>query len=357
MTWQVGGPAPRVTDTTLRDGSHAHRHRFTAPEVRRVARALDEGGVHYLEVSHGDGLGGSSLQYGLSLQSELELITAARESVEHARIAALLLPGVGTRQDLKAAAAAGVQVVRIATLCTEADVSEQHFGAAKELGLETVGFLMMSHLRPPEVLAEQARLMEAYGADWVYIVDSAGAMLPGDAYVRVAALSAALTTAQPGFHAHNNLGVAVGNTLAAVAAGAQIVDGSLRGYGAGAGNAATEILAAVFDRAGLSVGLGVGLSVGLSTGLDVFRLMDAAEFVLGPIQAFQPFPDRDAITIGYAGVYSTFLLHAKRIGQELGVDPRDILMELGRRQTVAGQEDWIMRVALELRGTRGVSAP
>ncbi|WP_420594560.1 4-hydroxy-2-oxovalerate aldolase [Deinococcus sp.] len=337
MSWQVSGPPPLIADTTLRDGSHAHRHQYTADDVRRVARALDEGGVHYIEVSHGDGLSGSSIQYGFSRQDELELIAVARESVTRAKIAALLIPGIGTRQDLRAATDAGIQMVRVATLCTEADVSEEHFGLAKELGLETAGFLMMSHLRPPEVLAEQALKMEGYGADYVYIVDSAGAMLPQDAFVRVQALSGALTTARPGFHGHNNLGVAIGNTLAALDAGARIVDGTLRGYGAGAGNTATEVLAAVLERAGLN------------PGLDVFKLMDAAEFVLGPIQSFQPYPDRDSIAIGYAGVYSTFLLHAKRIGAELGVDPRDILIELGRRQTVAGQEDWIMRVALELK--------
>jgi 4-hydroxy 2-oxovalerate aldolase len=268
---------------------------------------------------------------------------SSRKSVKNAKIAALLLPGIGTRNDLRAAVEAGIQKVRIATLCTEADVSEQHFGLAKELGLETVGFLMMSHPRPPEVLVQQALLMEKYGADWVYIVDSAGAMLPSDAYSRVKALSEALTTAQPGFHAHNNLGVAIGNTLAALDAGATIVDGTLRGYGAGAGNTATEVLAAVLER------------IGLNPGLDVFKLMDAAEFILAPIQTFQPYPDRDSVAIGYAGVYSTFLLYAKRIGGELGVDPRDILMELGRRQTVAGQEDWIMRVGLELQAAQKVS--
>ena len=340
MSWQVGGQAPLIADSTLRDGSHAHRHQYTADDARKIAGALDAGGVHYIEVSHGDGLAGSSVQYGFSRQDELELISAARESVSRAKIAALLIPGIGTRRDLRAATEAGIQMVRIATLCTEADVSEEHFGLARELGLETAGFLMMSHLRPPELLAEQALLMESYGAEYVYVVDSAGAMLPGDAYARVRALSEALTTAQPGFHAHNNLGVAIGNTLAALDAGAKIVDGTLRGYGAGAGNTATEVLAAVLDRAGLN------------PGLDVFKLMDAAEFVLGPIQSFQPYPDRDSIAIGYAGVYSTFLLHARRVGLELGLDPRDILMELGRRQTVAGQEDWIVRVALELKAAQ-----
>lgn len=328
---------PVVVDTTLRDGSHAHRHQYTPEEVRAIAQALDEAGVYAIEVSHGDGLGGSSLQYGFSRVSELELIRAAREAVRRAKVAALLLPGIGTRKELKEAVEAGIQMVRIATQCTEADISEQHFGMAKEMGLEAVGFLMMSHMRPPEFLAEQALLMEGYGADVVYIVDSAGAMLPEDVYLRVRALKEALKRAKVGFHAHNNLGLAIGNTLAALGAGADWVDATLRGYGAGAGNAATEVLAAVLDKAGLN------------PGLDVFKLLDAAEYVAGPLLHFQPYPDRDSVAIGYAGVYSTFLLHAKRIGKELGVDPLAILLELGRRQAVAGQEDWILRVALELK--------
>jgi 4-hydroxy 2-oxovalerate aldolase len=327
--------APRLTDTTLRDGSHALAHTFTRQQVRDIVRALDRAGVPVIEVTHGDGLAGSSLQYGFSRVPDLDLIAEARETAERARIAALLLPGIGTRRELKAAVERGIQVLRIATQCTEADISEEHFKMAKDMGLETVGFLMMSHMRPPEFLAEQARLMESYGADCVYVVDSAGAMLPHDAAARVRALKAALTV-QVGFHAHNNLGLGIGNTLAALEAGADQIDGCLRGLGAGAGNAATEVLAAVLDR------------LGINPGLDVLALMDAAEYVVAPIMPFQPFPDRDAITIGYAGVYSTFLLHARRIGEQLGVDPRAILIELGRRQTVAGQEDWILDVALEL---------
>ena len=326
---------PRLTDTTLRDGSHAMGHQFTTDQVRAVVQALDAAGVPIIEVTHGDGLGGASIQYGFSRTPDMELIAAARATAKHARIAALLLPGVGTRKDLHEAVESGVQVVRIATQCTEADVSEQHFAAAKLLGLETVGFLMMSHLRPPEALVEQAKLMESYGADCVYVVDSAGAMLPHDAATRVRALKAALTV-QVGFHAHNNLGLAIGNTLAALEAGADQVDGCLRSLGAGAGNAATELLAAVLDK------------VGANPGLNVFALMDAAESVVAPMMHFQPMPDRDSITVGYAGVYSTFLLHAKRIGKQYGVDPRDILVELGRRQAVAGQEDWILDVALDL---------
>jgi 4-hydroxy 2-oxovalerate aldolase len=326
---------PRITDTSLRDGSHPMRHQFRAEQVRAVAQALDDAGIPVIEVTHGDGLAGSSIQYGFSGTPEMDLIAAAREVCQHARIAVLLLPGIGTVKELKEAMARGAQVVRIATQCTEADVSQQHFEVAKKLGMEAVGFLMMAHMRPPELLAQQARLMESYGADCVYIVDSAGAMLPADAAVRVKALKETLSI-QVGFHAHNNLGVAMGNSLAALEAGADQLDGCLRGLGAGAGNAPTELLAAVLDK------------LNRNPGLDVYKLMDAAEYVISPMMPYQPIPNRDAITIGYAGVYSTFLLHAQRIGERFGLDPRTILTELGRRQAVAGQEDWILDVALEL---------
>lgn len=333
----AGRKAPRITDSSLRDGSHPMRHQFTRAQVRAVAQALDEAGVPVIEVTHGDGLAGSSIQYGFSRTSEMELIAEAASVCRQAKIGALLLPGIGTLTELKEAVANGIQVVRIATQCTEADISEEHFELAKKLGLEAIGFLMMAHLRPPEVLVEQAKLMESYGADCVYVVDSAGAMLPQDASDRVKALKEALTI-QVGFHAHNNLGLAIGNSLAALEAGADQLDGCLRGLGAGAGNAPTELLAAVLEK------------MGLNPGLDVYKLMDAAEYVIAPMMPYQPIPNRDAISIGYAGVYSTFLLHAQRAGERYGVDPRDILMELGRRQAVAGQEDWILDVALELAG-------
>lgn len=331
---------PRLTDTTLRDGSHAMRHQFTSAQVRAVVTALDKAGVAVLEVTHGDGLAGSCIQYGFSRENEMDLIETARATATHAKIAALLIPGIGTRVEMKEALARGIQVVRIATQCTEADISQQHFGMAKELGLEAVGFLMMSHMLEPDLLAEQARLMEAYGADCVYVVDSAGAMLPQDAAARVRALKSALKI-QVGYHAHNNLGVAIGNTLAALEAGADQIDGTMRGLGAGAGNAPTELLAAALAK------------LGIPSGLDVFALLDASEFIVAPMMPFQPFPDRDSIALGYAGVYSTFLLHAKRLGKQYGVDPLEILVELGRRKTVAGQEDWILDVTLELAKRKG----
>jgi 4-hydroxy-2-oxovalerate aldolase len=336
--------APRITDSCLRDGSHPMRHQFTVEQVRTLARALDEAGVPVIEVSHGDGLGGSSIQYGFSHTPEMELISAAREVCARAKIAVLLLPGVGTQNELREAARRGATVVRIATQCTEADVSQQHFGLAKELGMEALGFLMMAHMRPPELLAEQAALMESYGADGVYVVDSAGAMLPGDATARVRALKNAIR-GDVGFHAHNNLGFALGNSLAALEAGAAQIDGCLRGLGAGSGNAPTELLAAMLDK------------LGLESGLDTFKLCDAAEHLLAPMMPFQPIPNRDAITIGYAGVYSTFLLHARRAGEQFGLDPRDILVELGRRKAMAGQEDWILDVAQDLARAKKAKTP
>lgn len=336
--------APRITDTSLRDGSHPMRHQFTKEQVHAVAQALDEAGVPVIEVTHGDGLAGSSIQYGFSGTPEMDLISEARSVCKRAKIAVLMLPGIGTVKEIKEAVNKGAQVLRIATQCTEADVSEEHFEIARKLGMETVGFLMMAHMRPPEFLVQQAKLMESYGADCVYVVDSAGAMLPSDAHVRVKALKEALSV-QVGFHAHNNLGVAIGNSIAALEAGADQIDGCLRGLGAGAGNAPTELLATVLEK------------MNLNPGLDVYKLMDAAEYVIAPIMSFQPIPSREAITIGYAGVYSTFLLHAQRAGERYGIDPRTILMELGRRQAVAGQEDWILDVALELARERQEHPP
>jgi 4-hydroxy 2-oxovalerate aldolase len=327
-----------VTDTTLRDGSHAMGHRFTVDQVVQIATALDRGGVPVIEVTHGDGLAGSSLQYGLSAVPELELIAAARAAVTRASIAVLLIPGIGTRRDLAAAQEHGAQLVRIATHCTEADISAQHFGVARELGLATIGFLMMSHMLEPAQLADQAKLMTSYGAECVYVVDSAGALVPAGVRARVEAVGE--VAPEVAFHAHNNLGLAIGNTVAAIEAGATRVDSCLRGLGAGAGNAATELLAAVLER------------TGIATKLDVFALSDAAEQIVKPIMPFQPFPDRESLAIGYAGVYSTFLLHAKRHAERLGLDPREILVELGRRKAVAGQEDWILDVALELAGAQ-----
>jgi 4-hydroxy 2-oxovalerate aldolase len=335
----------RITDTTLRDGDHAMAHQFTVEQVRTIAQGLDEAGVPVIEVSHGDGLAGSSLQYGLPLEPEEAYIEAAASVINRGKLAVLLLPGVGTRKELKRAAELGAKVARIATHCTEADIAEQHIGLAKELGMEVVGFLMMAHMEPPDKLAEQARLMQGYGADCVYVVDSAGAMTEPEARARVRALRAALgTETDVGFHAHNNLSLAVSNSIAAIEEGATQIDGSTCGLGAGAGNTMTEVLAAVFDK------------LGIESGIDLFKIMDVAEERVRPIMRHLPKIDRASLTIGYAGVYSTFLLHAYRAAEKFQVEPRDILVELGRRRVVGGQEDMIVDVAVEL-ASRQKAAP
>jgi 4-hydroxy 2-oxovalerate aldolase len=327
----------RIADTSLRDGSHAVAHRFTTEQVREMAGALDRAGVPVIEVAHGDGLRGSSFTYGFSLVDELELIAAAAEEVREARIACLLLPGVGTADHLRAAADVGVQIVRVATHCTEADVAIEHFGIARELGLETVGFLMLSHMLEPEPLAEQARVMADAGAQCVYVVDSAGALILSGAAERVAALVAEVgNQVEVGFHAHNNLGVAVANSLVALEAGATQLDGSVCGLGAGAGNAATELLVAVLDRSGYA------------TGIDLIGVLAAAEETVRPMLGRLPVPDRNSIMLGYAGVYSSFLLHAEQAGERYGVPPHEILLEAGRRRYVGGQEDMLIDVALSL---------
>lgn len=327
----------QITDTTLRDGDHAMSHQFTVEQVRTIAQGLDEAGVPIIEVSHGDGLAGSSLQYGMPLVPEEALIEAAASVIERGKLAVLLLPGIGTRKELKRAAERGAKVVRVATHCTEADISEQHIKMAKELGLDVHTFLMMAHMVEPEKLAEQAVLMESYGADCVYVVDSAGALTEPEARARVRALRAALKSeTEVGFHAHNNLSLAVSNTVAAIEEGATRVDGSTCGLGAGAGNAMTEALVAVLDK------------LGIETGIDLFKIMDVAEDKVRPIMQHMPKIDRASLTIGYAGVYSTFLLHAYRAAERFQVDARDILIELGRRKVVGGQEDMIVDVAVEL---------
>ncbi len=324
-----------ITEVALRDGSHAIRHQFTVDQVTNVAKALDEANVPYIEVSHGDGLGGSSLQYGQSLTNELELIEAAASVVNNAKIAVLLLPGIGTMPELKQAAQLGAKMARIATHVTEADVSPQHIALAKDLGLETVGFLMMSHMAPTAKLVEQAKLMESYGADTVYVVDSAGALLPHQVSERIRALKDTLTV-NVGFHAHNNLSLAMANTLAAIKEGATRIDGSIRCLGAGAGNTQTEVLVSVLDK------------MGIKTGVDIFKMMDIAEELVAPILEKPQEITRDGLVLGYAGVYSSFLLFAQRAAKKFNIDSRDILIELGKRHVVGGQEDMIMDVAAEL---------
>ena len=327
----------RITDSSLRDGSHPKRHAFSTDEVARVVQALDQAGVPVIEVSHGDGLSGSSFAYGRSAVDERELIATAVDHARSARIAALMLPGVAVKDDIASAADLGVGVIRIATHCTEADVSVQHFGLARELGLETVGFLMMAHSATPETLAGQARIMADAGCQCVYVVDSAGAMILEDASDRVAALVDALgDDAQVGFHAHQNLSLAVANSLCAIRAGAVQIDGSTRGFGAGAGNAPVEALVAVCSK------------LGIRTGVDPMRIMDAAEEVVRPVMPEECVVDRLSLTMGYAGVYSSFLKHAFAQAERFDVSPVEILTRAGERKLVGGQEDQLIDIAREL---------
>lgn len=327
----------RITDSTLRDGSHAMAHQFTEEQVRATVHALDGAGVQVIEVSHGDGLGGSSFNYGFSRDNEIKLIAAAVDEARCADIAVLLLPGLGTVEDLRHAAGVGASVARIATHCTEADVSVQHFGAARELGLETVGFLMLAHRVPPDVLAKQARIMVDAGAQCVYVVDSAGALILDQARTRVAALVAEIgADAQVGYHGHQNLSLGVANSVLAYETGARQIDGALCALGAGAGNAPTEVLAAVFDK------------LGVVTGVEPGAVAAAAEEVVRPYIPRLPWMDRASIAQGYAGVYSSFLLHAERAAARYDVPAHVILQRIGEAGYVGGQEDMIIDVALEL---------
>ena len=335
----------RLTDTSLRDGSHAKRHQFTEDDVRSIVRALDGAGMPVIEVTHGDGLGGSSYNYGFSLTDERVLMKAAVDEARQAKIAALMLPGLGTIDDIKACADLGVSIVRIATHCTEADIAIQHFGVARELGLETVGFLMMAHSQPPEVLAAQARIMVDAGCQCPYVVDSAGALILEDVTVRVEALLAEVGgDAMVGFHGHENLGLSVANSVLAARAGAHQIDGSTRAFGAGAGNTPLEVFAAVADR------------LGIRTGLDVLGLIDVAEDVVRPVMDGECLKDRLAIIMGYAGVYSSFLKHAYRAADRYGVSGADILLECGRQKLVGGQEDQIIQIAAALAAQAGSAA-
>lgn len=332
----------RLNDTTLRDGSHAVRHQYTKEQVRTLTRALDDAGVEMIEVTHGDGLGGSSFNYGFSHTRDLELIEVAAEEAKQAKIAALLLPGLGTVEDLKDAKAAGASVVRIATHCTEADISPQHFAAARDLGMETGGFLMLSHRATPSELAKQARIMVDAGCQCVFVVDSAGHLIMNQAADRVRALVEEIGgDAQVGFHGHQNLGFGVANSLLAAVNGAKQIDGTLYGLGAGAGNAPIEVLATVFNRIGVNIG-----------DVDETKLRDAAEDLLKPMVNYLPMMDRGSIVQGEFGVYNSFLLHARRAEERYGVPAAEILEEVGRRGYVGGQEDMIIDVAVHLASQR-----
>ncbi|MBP2324197.1 4-hydroxy 2-oxovalerate aldolase [Kibdelosporangium banguiense] len=327
----------RITDTSLRDGSHHKRHQFTAEEVRSIVTALDDAGVPVIEVTHGDGLGGSSFTYGFSKTPEQELISVAVQTAKRAKIAFLMLPGVGVKDDIRIAQDNGASICRIATHCTEADIAVQHFGLARERGLETVGFLMMAHSQPPEVIAKQGRIMADAGCQCVYVVDSAGALVLEQVSDRVSALIAELgDEVQVGFHGHENLGLAVANSVAAYRAGARQIDGSARRFGAGAGNTPTEAFVGVCDK------------LGIETGIDFFKIVDAAEDVVLPTMPDECKLDRMALLMGYAGVYSSFLKHAYRQAERYGVSGAEILVQAGKRKLVGGQEDQLADIAINL---------
>jgi 4-hydroxy-2-oxovalerate/4-hydroxy-2-oxohexanoate aldolase len=331
-------------DMTLRDGMHPKRHRMSLQQMRDIAAGLDAAGVPLIEVTHGDGLGGASVNYGFPAHSDEEYLGAVIPLMKRAKVSALLLPGIGTVDQLLMAKDLGVHTIRVATHCTEADVSEQHITRAAALGLDTVGFLMMAHMATPEVLVKQAKLMESYGAHCVYVTDSAGYMLPDDVTQRLAAVRAALKPeTELGFHGHHNLAMGVANSVAAVAAGATRIDAAAAGLGAGAGNTPLEVFVAVCQR------------MGIETGVDLFAIQDVAEDRVVPIMDHPIRVDRDSLTLGYAGVYSSFLLFAKRAEAKYGISARQILVELGRRGMVGGQEDMIEDTALTLARQRNTT--
>ena len=333
----IKGKKVAVHDMTLRDGMHPKRHQMTIEQMTQIASGLDRAGVPYIEVTHGDGLGGSSVNYGFPAHTDEQYLGAVIPLMKQAKVSALLIPGIGTVDHLMMAKDLGVHTIRVATHCTEADVSEQHIIKARSLDMDTVGFLMMAHMSDPESLVKQAKLMESYGANCIYITDSAGYMLPDDVTVRIDAVRQALNPeTELGFHGHHNLAMGVANSLAAVAAGASRIDAAAAGLGAGAGNTPMEVFIAVCAR------------MGVETGVDVFKIQDVAEDLVVPIMDHIIRIDRDSLTLGYAGVYSSFLLFAKRAEAKYGVPARDILVELGRRGMVGGQEDMIEDTAMTM---------
>lgn len=343
MTTNLKGRKVLVHDMCLRDGMHAKREQISVEQMVKVATALDDAGVPLIQVTHGAGMGGNSLQHGFALASNEEYLKAVCPKMKQAKVSVLLIPGLGTMRELQSAYDCGARSVHVATHCTEADTSPQHIAFARKLGMDTTGFLMMAHLNNPEGLAQQGKLMESYGAQTIYITDSAGYLLPDDVVARVQALKAVLKPeTEIGFHGHHNLGLGIWNSIAAIEAGASRIDGSVAGLGAGAGNTPLEAFLAVCER------------LGIETGVDLFKLMDVAEDVIVPMMDHIVRVDRDSLTLGFAGVYSTFLLHAKRAAARFGVSARDILVELGRKKMIGGQEDMIEDTAMTMAKERGL---
>jgi 4-hydroxy-2-oxovalerate/4-hydroxy-2-oxohexanoate aldolase len=332
-----------VHDMTLRDGMHPKRHQMSLEQMKAVATGLDAAGVPLIEVTHGDGLGGSSVNYGFPAHTDEEYLSTVIPLMKQAKVSALLLPGIGTVDHLKMAKDLGVNTIRVATHCTEADVSEQHITFARKMDMDTVGFLMMSHMATPEMLVSQAKLMEGYGANCIYITDSAGYMLPDDVKARLTAVRSSLNTeTELGFHGHHNMAMGVANSVAAVESGATRIDAAAAGLGAGAGNTPMEVFIAVCNR------------MGIETGVDLFKIQDVAEDIVVPLMDHPIRVDRDALTLGYAGVYSSFLLFAKRAEAKYGIQARELLIELGRRGMVGGQEDMIEDTAMTMAKERGL---
>lgn len=329
-------PSLVISDPTLRDGNHAARHQLSRQQIACYAQAADEAGVPVVEVGHGNGLGASSLQVGESAISDEEMLSAAREKLTRAKLSIHVIPGFATiNKDLKRALELGVDIVRVGCHCTEADTTQRHIGFARERGKESYGVLMMSHMASKDVLLDECRKMESYGAEAVVLMDSAGASLPGDVTEKVGHLVVNLGI-PVGFHAHNNLGMAIANSVAAVQAGATILDGTARGFGAGAGNAQIEVLVAVLHK------------MDYTTGIDLYKILDAADLAEKHVMNVVPSIKSTSVVSGLSGVFSGFIQHVERIAKEYKVDPRDIFFQLGERKAVAGQEDLIIEVALAL---------